>query len=140
MLFAAHAKNVTVPIAHICMNVDTVKFIFAVHVVLPQSALDLNVMTRIISVSAVVAIAKDVRDCVVQIASFNMNVISVMSLVVGSAPRITNARLVTLDTVMNALPASMKCTHVEIVAENNALVAVYVVLIQPKIAALGAST
>ena len=66
----------------------------------------------------------------------------VMLLVVATAFRITNARIVTSDTVVNATrsQASMKCTHVEIVAENNALAAVYVVLIQPNVAALGAST
>jgi len=65
-----------------------------------------------------------------------------MSLAVVTALRIMNARIVTSDTVRNAprRQASMKCTHVEIVAENNALAAVYVFLIQPNIAALGAST
>ncbi len=71
-----------------------------------------------------------------------MNVMSVMSSAVATAPHITNARIVTSDTVTTAprRQASMKCTHVEIVAENNALAAVYVFLIQPNIAALGAST
>lgn len=125
------------------MYVDTVNMISVVHVVLPQSALDLNVMTRIIiSAGAVDAIVIDVRDCIVEIAAVNIIAMSVISSAVASASRIMNARIVTSDTVMNAprRQASIQCTHVEIVAENNALAAVYVFLIQPNVAALGAST
>ena len=65
-VFAAHAKNVTVQIVQLCMNVDAVKMISVVHVVLQQSVLDLNVMTSIIIfASAVDFIAKDVRGCIV---------------------------------------------------------------------------
>ncbi|KAL7450252.1 hypothetical protein ACHAWC_004423 [Mediolabrus comicus] len=143
MLFAAHAKNVTVQIVQLCINVVGVKMVSVVHALLLQSALGLNVKTSIIfSVSTVEDIAKDARDCIVQIVALNINVMYVMSSVVASVPRITNARIVTSHTVMNAprRQASIKCTHVEIAAENNALVAVYVFLIQPNVAALGAST
>ena len=85
------------------MNVDTVTTISVVHVVLPQSALDLNVMTRIIiSASAVDAIAIDVRDCIAQIVAVNINAMSVISSAVANVPRIMNARLVTLETVTTA--------------------------------------
>jgi hypothetical protein len=109
----------------------------------PAKCSDLNVMTRIIiSAGAVDAIVIDVRDCIVEIAAVNINAMSVISSAVASASRIMNARIVTSDTVMNAprRQASIQCTHVEIVAENNALAAVYVFLIQPNVAALGAST
>lgn len=102
-LFVAHAKNGTVQIVQLCMNVDTVKMISVVHVVLPLSAQDLNVMTRIIiSASAVDAIAIDVRDCIAQIAAVNINAMYVILLAVASVPRIMNARIVTLDTVTTA--------------------------------------
>ncbi len=65
-VFAAHAKNVTVQIVQLCMNVDAVKMISVVRALLLQSAPDLNVMTSIIIfASAVDCIAKDVRDCIV---------------------------------------------------------------------------